>query len=177
MKTLLTLIALMSLLSFLLKGSFHSRWGVALAAFALTLAAGLSVPWLIRQSPAAFTAWTSSPEHLFDGAVCVVLEVLVMGVFCFGRVAKRWHFLRLYPGLLAFPTVIWLWAQALYARPGVNFSLFAWLAAGVTLAAAWGGPMLLRCLLPDESSRLEALFLINLFLLLLAVAATGAITF
>ena len=177
MKTLLTLIAMLSLLSFLLKGSFHPRWGVALAAFALALVAGLSVPWLIRQSPAAFTAWTSSPRHLLDGAVCVVLEVLIMAAFCFSRVAGCWRILRFYPGLLAFPAVVWTWAQVLYARPGVNFSLLAWLAAAFTLAVAWGGPVLLRRLLPDESSRLEALFLINLFLLLLTVAATGAITF
>ena len=177
MNTLLTLIALLSLLSFLLKGSFHPRWGRALAAVALALAAGLSVPWLTRQSPAAFAAWTTSPDRLLDCAVCVVLEVLLMGAFCFSRISGRWPFLRFYPGLLAFPAVVWAWAQLLYAWPGIDFGLFAWFAAVVTLGVAWGGAALVRRLLPDEPSRLEALFLINLFLLLLTVAAMGAITF
>ena len=47
----------------------------------------------------------------------------------------------------------------------------------LALAVAFGGSRLLARLVPDEATRLEGLFLINLFLLLLCVAATGAITF
>ena len=177
METLLSLIVLLSLLSFLLKSSFHPLWGRTLAAFALASAVFFAVPWLTRQSPAALSAWTSSPDHLLDGAVCVVLEALLMGAFCFSRPAGRWRLLQFYPGLLAFPAVVRAWAQLLYARPGIDFTLFAFLAAGVTLLLAFGGASLMRRVLQEESSRLELLFLINLFLLLLTVAATGAITF
>ena len=177
MNILLTLIALLALLSFLLKGSFYPRWARGVAALVLAVFVRLAVPWLTRLSPASFAAWIAAPAHLLDGAVCIVMEILLMGAFCFGHASGRWRLLNFYPGLLAFPAVFWGWAQGLYALPGVHFTRFAWIAAGVTLAVAWGGAALLRRLLPEESSRLEALFLVQLFLLLLTVAATGAITF
>ena len=138
MTVLLTLVALLSLLSFLLKCSFFPRGWTAVAALALALAVRLAIPWLVRQPAGLVADWTSTPGRMLDGAVCI---------------------------------------QLLFARPGIHFDRFAWIAALVTLAVAFGGSRLLARLVSEEATRLEGLFLINLFLLLLCVAATGAITF
>ena len=177
MDVLLTLVALLSLLSFLLKCSFFPRGWTAVAALALALAVRLAIPWLVRQPAGLVADWTSTPGRMLDGAVCIVLEAVLMMAFCFGRPSGRLRLLSLYPGLLAFPASCWGWDQLLFARPGIHFDRFAWIAALVTLAVAFGGSWLLARLVPDEATRLEGLFLINLFLLLLCVAATGAITF
>ncbi|MBR1538379.1 MAG: hypothetical protein IJ636_02615 [Bacteroidales bacterium] len=177
MNSLIAVIALLLLLSFLLKASFLPRiWALA-SALLMGVVVWLAIPWLTRQSPNDVASWTAEPERLQDIAVCIVLEALLMGTFCFTRPAGRWKALRFYPGLLAFPAVCWIWAQGLFSSPGLDFGRFGLVAALVTLAVAGGGGQLLRRLLPDEELRVEGLFLVNLFLILLTVAATGAITF
>jgi len=177
MEILVALIALLLALSFLLKGAFLPRWGVVTAGLLMAVGVRLVIPWLAGQPASTVNGWITAPDRMLDAAVCIVLEVVLMTAFCFTRPTGRFRFLRWYPGLLAFPAVCWAWSQLLFSRPGINFSCFAALAALCTLAVALVGPWLLRRLLPDEESRLEGLFLVNLFLLLLTVAATGAITF
>lgn len=177
MTFLLALIALLSLLSFLLKNSFYPHGRAGVAALGLALAVWFAIPWLTRLPAATVASWTTSPDHLLDGAVCIVLEVALMAAFCFSRPVGRLRLLAFYPGLLAFPAICWAWLQLLMSRPGIHFGRFAWIAALVTLLVAFGGSRLLRRFVPEEETRLEGLFLINLFLLLLSIAATGAITF
>ena len=177
MDLLLALIALLTLLSFLLKSSFLPRPGALLTALGLALAVGLAIPWLTRQSAATVVSWTSAPDRMLDAAVCLVLEIALMVAFCFSRAAGKFRWLRYYPGLLVFPACCWAWAQLLFSRPGLDFGRLAWIAALVTGIVAFAGIGLLRKFIPEEETRLEGLFLINLFLLLLTVAATGAITF
>lgn len=177
MEILFPLIAVLVLLSFLSKGSFLPRWEAAAVSLALAIFVWLAIPWLTRQTAGTIEQWTSDPSRVLDGAVCLVLEVAVMILFCFTAPTGRFRFLRFIPGLLAFPAVVWGWSQVLFSRPGLDFGRLAWVAALATLAVALGGTALIRRLVPDEPSRLEGLFLINLFLLLLTIAATGAITF
>lgn len=174
MEILIALIALLLVLSFLLKCSFLPRWGRVAAAVLLAVFVRLVIPWLANQPATTVNGWITAPDRMLDGAVCIVLEVVLMTAFCFSWCTR---IMRWYPGLLAFPAVCWAWSQVLFARPGMDFTRFAWVAALVTLVVALGGPWLLRRLLPEEEIRLEGLFLVNLFLLLLTIAATGAITF
>lgn len=177
MEVLFPMIAVLALLSFLFKSSFLPRWESFLVAVALAVFVWLAIPWLTRQTAGTIEQWTSDPSRILDGAVCVVLEVALMLLFCFTAPARRLRFLRFIPGLLAFPAVVWGWSQLLFSRPGLDFGRLAWMAALATLAVACGGSALFRRLVPETEARLEGLFLINLFLLLLTVAATGAITF
>lgn len=177
MEILFPLIAVLALLSFLFKSSFFPRWEAAAVSLVVAVFVWLAIPWLTRQTAGTIEQWTSDPSRILDGAVCIVLEVAVMIFFCFTAPTGRFRFLRFIPGLLAFPAVIWGWSQVLFSRPGLDFGRLAWIAALATLAVALGVTALLRRLVPDEPSRLEGLFLINLFLLLLTIAATGAITF
>lgn len=177
METLIALITLLLVLSFLLKGTFLPRWGRITAGVLLAVFVRLVIPWLAKQPASVVSGWITSPDKMLDGAVCIVLEVALMTAFCFSRPAGRFRFLRAYPGLLAFPAVCRAWSLVLFSRPGIDFTRFAWLASLGTLAVALGATWLLRKLLPEEEVRLEGLFLINLFLLLATIAATGAITF
>lgn len=202
MEILIALIALLLVLSFLLKGTFLPRWGRVAFSLLLAVAVRLVIPLLAGQPAATVNGWISSPDRMLDGAVCIVLEVVLMTAFCFAwsaryaapvsvslakKCSRDGHrpllrslgcsLLHWYPGLLSFPAVCWAWSQLLFSRPGIDFTRFAWVAALITLVIALGGPWLLRRLLPEEESRLEGLFLVNLFLLLLTIAATGAITF
>lgn len=177
MEILFPLIAVLVLLSFLFKGSFLPRWETAAVSLALAVFVWLAIPWLTRQTAGTIEQWTSDPSRVLDGAVCLVLEVAVMILFCFTAPTGRLRFLRFIPGLLAFPAIVWGWSLVLFSLPGLDFGRLAWVAALATLAVALGGTALIRRLVPDEPSRLEGLFLVNLFLLLLTIAATGAITF
>lgn len=177
MESLITLIALLLALSFLLKASFLPRWGIAGVSLLLAICVRVVIPLLAAQPAARVNGWITAPDRMLDGAVCIVLEVVVMATFCFSRPAGRFRFLRWYPGLLVFPAVCWAWSQLLFSHPGIDFQRFAALAALATLAVTLLGSWAMRRLLPEEEIRLEGLFLVNLFLLLLTVAATGAITF
>lgn len=174
METLVTLIALLLMLSFLLKGTFLPRWGLVAVSLLLAVVVRLVIPWLAGQPASTVNGWITAPDRMLDGAVCIVLEVVLMIAFCFTGIQAL---LRWYPGLLAFPAVCWAWSQLLFSRPGIDFTRFAWFAALATFLAAWGVGELLRRFVPEEDARLEGLFLVNLFLLLLTIAATGAITF
>ncbi len=217
MEILIALIALLLVLSFLLKGSFLPRWARGTICLLLAAAVRLAIPWLARQPADTLNGWITAPDRMLDAAVCIVLEIVIMTAFCFTRPAAldsgeqgvrrpggatgvpffrvpagkkgsgcAWGkasftgiqpLLHWYPGLLAFPAVCWTWSQLLFSRPGIDFTRFAWLAAIATFIAAWGGSELLHRFVPEEEARMEGLFLVNLFLLLLTIAATGAITF
>lgn len=177
MEILTALIALLLVLSFLLKSSFLPRWGVVAACLLMAATVRCVIPALAGLPASTVNGWITAPDRMLDGAVLLVWEVAWMIAFCFARPGGRFRFLQVYPGLLAFPAVCWAWSQLLYSRPGIDFTRFAWIAALVTLIATLGGSWALRRFLPEEDIRLEGLFLVNFFLLLLAIAATGAITF
>lgn len=177
MTVLFSLIALLSLLSFLLKTSFFPRGGTATASFVLAFCVFTLIPWLTRQPADMLADWVSSPGRVRDGTVCIVLEALLMTAFCFARPSGRLPWLKYYPGLLAIPFTCLGWAQFLFSHPGLDFGRFAWTAALITLSAAFCFSRLLYRLVPEQEPRLEGLFLINLFLLLLAIVATGAINY
>lgn len=177
MEILTSFIALLLVLSFLLKVSFLPRWGMAAACLLMAVAVHFVILAMASLPVSTVNGWITVPDIMLDGAVLLVLEAVWMTAFCFARPGGQLRFLLWNPGLLAIPAVGWAWNQLLYSRPGIDFTRFAWIAALITLTAAFGGVWMLRRFLPEEDIRLEGLFLVNLFLLLLAIAATGAITF
>ena len=177
MTIILTLTALLTILSFCLKCSFYSWKGALAAAVALGIAVYFALGWLTRQSAGAIAAWTTDGGKMLDAAVCIVLEAVIMTGFCFSRPAGKLRWLLPYPGVLAAASASLLWIQLPLSRPGLDFGSFTLWSAAASAAAAFLLPWLTRLLLPDEESRLESLFIINVFLILSTVAATGAITF
>ena len=176
MELLVLLIVLLLLLGQWLKCSFLSRRESAASALATACFVRMGIPWLTTRSAAGISAWLTGAAGMGDWTLLVVGEAALAAVFCFSRPSQRLKPLRLYPVLLAAPALCLLWAQWLFSRPGINFTRFARWAALLSALWVYGGSRLVRRLLPEESARLEALFLTAFFLVLLTVAAAGALT-
>ena len=177
MQLLFTLIAILLIFSFVLKAALIPRksW-VALVAFA-ALALWFAFPWLTSLPRSTVTGVFSDSKILADVSAAVVTEAILMILFCFLRAGERAAWTLWIPEILAIPSLCLLSVLTLYALPGVDFTLFR---IGVTITAiivTAGGILLIKAISRRNSEPLEALFLVNLFILLLTVAAAGAFTF
>ncbi|MBQ7574913.1 MAG: hypothetical protein IJT26_00080 [Bacteroidales bacterium] len=177
MQLLFTLIAILLIFSFVLKGALMPRksW-VALVALA-ALALWFAFPWLTSQPSSAVTGVFSDRKILADVSAAVVTEAILMILFCFLRAGERSAWTLWVPEILAIPSLCLLPVLTLYALPGVDFTLFRIGAAIASIIVTAGGILLVKALSRSESEPLEALFLVNIFILLLTVAAAGAFTF
>lgn len=171
-------------LSFVLKTTFSGRVAVA----ALTLICGLFTalmwPVAIEQSRTQITAWLARPELMRDTAVLLCIDVALSVGYCFLAVHLRnsgtvkrsvvwgYRLLRLYPGLTVFMVLFSLLVTAVFSFPGRDFARVAWTLAAVVAVAY---PLLvvgMKWLLPEKELRLELMFLLNLFIAMLAVVTT-----
>lgn len=62
---------------------------------------------------------------------------------------------------------------AAFHFPGIDFGSLSWIAAGVTFFAVGAGSHLLRYAIGDKPLRLEVLFIVNIFIVILSIIATG----
>jgi hypothetical protein len=117
-------------------------------------------------------------------SVCVTLEAAIMITFCFDCFAKMRTrntafkqavtlFLKLYPGILIGGVICYVLALLLFTFPGIDFGSLSWIAAGVTFFAVGAGSHLLRYAIGDKPLRLEVLFIVNIFIVILSIIATG----
>ncbi|MCS2442048.1 hypothetical protein NXX09_16625 [Bacteroides uniformis] len=117
-------------------------------------------------------------------SVCVTLEAAVMITFCFDCFAEMRTrntafkqavtlFLKLYPGILIGGVICYVLALLLFTFPGIDFGSLSWIAAGVTFFAVCAGSLLLRHAIGDKPLRLEVLFIVNIFIVILSIIATG----
>lgn len=188
MEYVIHLSALFCIVSCLLKCSFYSRRGIIAAALAWALFAKLVTPLLTELSRTEWESWFASRRQMLDLTVCVVLEASLMLGFCFNKVSPEsssrsgWsarivrRLLGLYPGLLAGGALCHLSLWLLYSVPGLDFSLFSWMAATITFILFWGGIQLTRFLLNEEEVRLELLFIVNMLLIVLGIIGSGCPT-
>lgn len=171
-------------MSFLLKTTFSGRIAVAVLALVCALFTALMWPYAIEQSRTQIEAWLARPELMRDTAVLLCLDVAISVGYCFlavylrtaGTVKRRvvlgYRLLRLYPGLTIFMVLFSLLVTAVFSFPGRDFATIAWILAAVL---AVGLPLLvvgLKWLLPEKELRLELMFLLNLFIAMLAVVTT-----
>lgn len=82
-------------------------------------------------------------------------------------------FLKLYPGILIGGVICYVLALLLFTFPGIDFGSLSWIAAGVTFFAVGAGSHLLRYAIGDKPLRLEVLFIVNIFIVILSIIATG----
>lgn len=163
---------------------YRKIYSIAFSAIACALFVGLMWPYAIEQSKSQISDWLANSALMLDIAVILTLEVAVQMAFCVlsahiqtsGKVKPItiwvYRVLRWFPGVLIFPVLFSLLVSAIFALPGVSFSLIAWgLAAIVFIViplAAWG----VKWLLPEKEIRLELLFLSNALIAILGVIAT-----
>ena len=169
MEPLLMTLALLAIVSYLLKIGFWSwKWQLAMAAVAAAVVF-LLTPQVTELSRDALSQMTSARPVLLNLAVLAVAESALMVAWCFtGR-----RLFYCYPGLLALGAFSYFQAQLLFRQPGIDFSLAAWLSAlGVALLSV-GGSRLLGWALGPRAFRQELLFIVNLLIVLLCVVLTG----
>ena len=170
--------------NYILKQTYRKAYSIAFSAIVCALFVGLMWPYAIEQSKSQISDWLANSALMLDIAVILTLEVAVQMAFCVlsahiqtsGKVKPItiwvYRVLRWFPGVLIFPVLFSLLVSAIFALPGVSFSLIAWVLAAIVFIviplAAWG----VKWLLPEKEIRLELLFLSNALIAILGVIAT-----
>ena len=170
--------------NYILKQTYRKVYSIAFSAIVCALFVGLMWPYAIEQSKSQISDWLANSALMLDIAVILTLEVAVQMAFCVlsahiqtsGKVKPItiwvYRVLRWFPGVLIFPVLFSLLVSAIFALPGVSFSLIAWVLAAIVFIviplAAWG----VKWLLPEKEIRLELLFLSNALIAILEVIAT-----
>lgn len=184
MESVVLVMMILVCFNYILKQTYRKVYSVAFSAIACALFVGLMWPYAIEQSKSQISDWLANSALMLDIAVILTLEVAVQMAFCVlsahiqtsGKVKPItiwvYRFLRWFPGVLIFPVLFSLLVSAIFALPGVSFSLIAWVLAAIVFIviplAAWG----VKWLLPEKEIRLELLFLSNTLIAILGVIAT-----
>ena len=184
MESVVLVMMILVCFNYILKQTYRKVYSVAFSAIACALFVGLMWPYAIEQSKSQISDWLANSALMLDIAVLLTLEVAVQMAFCVlsahiqtsGKVKPItiwvYRVLRWFPGVLIFPVLFSLLVSAIFALPGVSFSLIAWVLAAIVFIviplAAWG----VKWLLPEKEIRLELLFLSNVLIAILGVIAT-----
>lgn len=183
MQTVVIIIMLLTVVSFLVKLSFHRPAGIAVLTLVCAIFTGLGYDYAASQSKAQIADWLMQPELMLDISVILTVDVAMQIAFCFlwgrrvdGPRSLNEHILLVFtywlPGLLLFPVLFAVLTELIFSMPGVDFVTAAWgLAAGVAVSF----PLLavaVRMLFPEREIRLELIFLVNLLIAALGIVAT-----
>lgn len=178
MESILQIIVLLAFVRFACRATFfRSIWSVLVFALLVAALSFLSYPVVIEQAGDFYTTLLSDPTLVGNVAVLITLEALLGMLLSMGLLhtllAKKknahFHLLRYVPELLILGAVLYAEQQMFYALPGYNFRLTATLTSATFAAAIGLLTFFMRKALPERSNRYELNFLINTFLLLLAV--------
>jgi hypothetical protein len=184
METVVLILMMMVVFSFVLKISCHSLLGAGAVSGVVALAVGLSWPLAIEQSQTQIADWLQDAPLMKDLSVVLTMDVAMNMAFCVLYARRTLHdrlpgslrvaliVLRWMPGLLIFPTMFGVLVSAIFAFTGADFSGVAWSLAGIFLLASVGGSYGLKILLPEVESRLELTFFLNALTAVLGVIAT-----
>ena len=184
MESVVLVMMILVCFNYILKQTYRKVYSIAFSAIVCALFVGLMWPYAIEQSKSQISDWLANSALMLDIAVILTLEVAVQMAFCVlsahiqtsGKVKPItiwvYRVLRWFPGVLIFPVLFSLLVAAIFALPGVSFSLIAWVLAAIVFIviplAAWG----VKWLLPEKEIRLELLFLSNALIAILGVIAT-----
>lgn len=184
METVVLAMMVLVCFNYMLKQSFRKLYAVAFSAVVCALFTGLMWRFAVEQSSIQISDWIADASLMLDIAVILTLEVAVQMSFCIlaahiqtsGKVkpAVLWlyRFLRWFPGILVFPVLFYILVTAIFALPGVSFTLIAWVLAAAVLVCIPLGRWILKLLLPEKEIRLEVLFLSNALIAVLGIIAT-----
>lgn len=184
MESVVLVMMILVCFNYILKQTYRKVYSIIFSAIVCALFVGLMWPYAIEQSKSQISDWLANSALMLDIAVILTLEVAVQMAFCVlsahiqtsGKVKPItiwvYRVLRWFPGVLIFPVLFSLLVSAIFALPGVSFSLIAWVLAAIVFIviplAAWG----VKLLLPEKEIRLELLFLSNALIAILGVIAT-----
>ena len=184
MKTVVLVMMILVCFNYALKQTNRKIYSVLFSAAVCALFVGLMWPYAIEQSKSQISDWLADSTLMLDVAVILSLEVVIQMAFCIlaahiqtsGKVKPItiwiYRVLRWFPGVLIFPVLFSILVSAIFALPGVSFSLVAWILAAIVFVSIPLGSWILRWLLPEKEIRLELLFLANALIAILGVIAT-----
>ena len=184
MKTVVLVMMILVCFNYALKQTNRKIYSVLFSAAVCALFVGLMWPYAIEQSKSQISDWLADSSLMLDVAVILSLEVVIQMAFCIlaahiqtsGKVKPItiwiYRVLRWFPGVLIFPVLFSILVSAIFALPGVSFSLVAWVLAAIVFVSIPLGSWILRWLLPEKEIRLELLFLANALIAILGVIAT-----
>lgn len=184
METVVLVMMILVCFNYMLKQTCRKIYSVVFSAAVCALFVGLMWPYAIEQSKSQISDWLADPSLMLDIAVILTLEVAIQMSFCIlsahiqtsGKVKPIaiwvYRILRWFPGVLIFPVLFSLLVSAIFALPGVSFSLVTWVLAAIVFVAIPLGSWGIKWLLPEKDIRLELLFLANALIAILGVIAT-----
>lgn len=184
METVVLVMMILVCFNYALKQTNRKIYSVLFSAAVCALFVGLMWPYAIEQSKSQISDWLADSTLMLDVAVILSLEVVIQMAFCIlaahiqtsGKVKPItiwiYRVLRWFPGVLIFPVLFSILVSAIFALPGVSFSLVAWILAAIVFVSIPLGSWILRWLLPEKEIRLELLFLANALIAILGVIAT-----
>ena len=125
---LIALLIIFIFFSTLLKLSFWRLWQIALWAGVLVAFLWGSYDFASEQSQTTLSQWLASPKILSDMAVLITIESAIGLLFAFvalrdyyqNRRSKTQRILLAFPGLLLFPCLIYVLAQAFFFFSGAG---------------------------------------------------------
>ncbi|MBD5323544.1 MAG: hypothetical protein HDS02_01725 [Bacteroides sp.] len=184
METAIIILMLLVATGFLLKLACARPLVMVAVGVVCALFVGLAWPWAADRSRAQIADWLSRPDLMRDTSVLLCLDVAVSMAYCIMAASLRsgskvkkstlaaYRLLRLYPGLTVFMVLFFLLVAAIFSFPGCEFSTVAWILAAVVAVAVPALSLGMRWLVPEKELRLEIMFLLNMFIAMLAVVTT-----
>ncbi|WP_314810694.1 hypothetical protein [Capnocytophaga granulosa] len=178
---LIALLIIFIFFSTLLKLSFWRLWQIALWAGVLVAFLWGSYDFASEQSQTTLSQWLASPKILSDIAVLITIESAIGLLFAFvalrdyyqNRRSKAQRILLAFPGLLLFPCLIYVLAQAFFFFSGADFAKTTLYACLALFAFMLLGTKGIAALLPEKDLRLEVLLMVNILIILLGLTATA----
>ena len=179
---LISLLIIFIFFNTLLKLSFWRLWQIALWAGVLAAFLWFSYDFTSEQSQTTLSQWLASPKILSDMAVLVTIESAIGLLFSFvalrdyyqNRCSKPQRVLSAFPGLLLFPCLIYVLAQAFFFFSGADFAKTTLWGTLALVALVFLGTKGIATLLPEKDLRLEVHLLINILIILLGLTATAS---
>lgn len=145
----------------------------------------VAYPYAIQESKTQIADYLNNTSILQDAAVFITIDSAICFAFCFAvlqdklKKKKIIYLLYWYPCLLIFPVLYYLLTQAIFAFPGNDFEVIAYLFAAASLVIIPIASMFIKWVCPEKDLRLEVFFLVSLFVCVIGLITTvnGNVTY
>ncbi len=185
MESLLQIIVLLAFVRFACRATFfRSLKGIGVFALLVAVVSFICYPIVIEQSGDFYTTLLRDATLVGNVAVLITLEAIagmllsigLLNTLFRGKKKSRLTLLRYLPEMLIIGAILYAEQQMFYAFPGFSFRLTATITAVIFALAIGGLAFLMGWALPENSGRYELNFLINVFLLCVAILLNAGLS-
>lgn len=185
MESLLQIVVLLAFVRFSCRATFfRSIWGIIAFAITVAVISFLCYPIVIEQSGDFYSTLLADATLVGNVAVLITLESIAGMLLSIGLLQTLFQNkrktqlqkLRFLPEILIIGAVLYAEQQMFYLFPGYDFKITAILTAFAFAGIVGGFAFLMRWALPEQGSRYELNFLINLLLLVVAILLNAGLS-